>query len=104
MYSLAVRRGIKSLFVHLLWISVAGYFVYHMGSGARGVISWGMLSREVSRLEKELEELKAENYFLENKVKGMRSESLDLDLLEEQAQKILGFSYPDDVIVLLPRD
>ena len=104
MYSLAVRQGIKSLFIHLLWISIALYFVYHIIIGARGIISWGVLSREATQLERELQELKSANYFLENKVKGMRSESLDLDLLEEQASKILGFAYPNETIVLLPKD
>lgn len=83
---------------------IAGYFVYHIVIGARGIVSWAVLSRKVVKLENRLAEIKKENKFLENKVHGMRSESLDLDLLEEQAEKILCFSYPQDTIVLLPNE
>ena len=75
-----------------------------MFSGARGALSWALLSREVESLEKELNSLKEENAFLENKIKLLRNNSLDLDLLEEQAQNVLGLAKENDVIVLLPRE
>ena len=75
-----------------------------MCSGARGALSWALLSREVESLEKELNSLKEENAFLENKIKLLRNNSLDLDLLEEQAQNVLGLAKENDVIVLLPRE
>lgn len=104
MLSLSAKNNLKSVFSNLIWICVAGYFVYHIIIGARGVVSWTILSREADRLESELAKIKRENEFMNNKIKGMRSDSLDLDLLEEQAQKILGFCYPEDTIVLLPQD
>lgn len=80
-----------------------GYFVFHIFSGARGIVSWTKLSKEVIALEKELQDLREENQFLENKISRLRSDNLDLDLLEEQAQSILGFAYENDLIILLPR-
>jgi cell division protein FtsB len=88
----------------MVWIFIAGYFVFHIFNGARGAISWSKLSREVVLLEKELKSLKEENEFLENKINLIRSDNLDLDLLEEQALSIIGFANPKDVIVLLPRE
>lgn len=105
MLSVVTRRnGLRSILSNMVWVFVAGYFVYHMIIGARGIISWAVLSREVERLETELQSLKSDNEFLSNKVKGMRSDSLDLDLLEEEAEKILGVAYSGDLVVLLPRD
>jgi len=104
MLSLSAKNNLKSVFSNLIWVCVAGYFVYHIIIGARGVVSWTILSREANQLESELAKIKRENEFMSNKIKGMRSDSLDLDLLEEQAQKILGFCYPEDTIVLLPQD
>jgi cell division protein FtsB len=75
-----------------------------MLSGARGAVSWALLSKEVGSLEKELKILKEENAFLENKIGRLRDNNLDLDLLEEQAQNILGFADENDLIVLLPRE
>jgi cell division protein FtsB len=87
----------------VLWISITGYFIFHIFSGARGIISWARLNREVTSLEKELRQLRAENELLENRISRLRSDNLDLDLLEEQAQSIIGFSNEGDLIVLLPR-
>ncbi|MDR2781555.1 MAG: septum formation initiator family protein, partial [Holosporaceae bacterium] len=81
----------------MIWISITGYFVFHIFTGARGAISWSRLSKEVVSLEKELKNLKDENWFLENKIKLMRSDNLDLDLLEEQALSIIGFANANDI-------
>ncbi len=104
MLSLSAKNNLKSILSNLIWIFIAGYFVYHIVIGSRGIISWSVLSHEVNQLESDLNKIRKENGFLENKIKGMRSDSLDLDLLEEQAEKILGFCYPEDTIVLLPQD
>ncbi len=104
MLSLSARNNIKSVFLNLIWICIAGYFVYHIVIGGRGVISWTILSREADDLESELTKIKKENEFLNTKISGMRSDNLDLDLLEEQAERVLGFCYPEDTVVLLPQD
>jgi cell division protein FtsB len=75
-----------------------------MISGARGAVSWAMLSMELDAIERELNALKEENAFLENKINCLRENNLDLDLLEEQARNILGFANENDTIVLLPRE
>lgn len=103
MLSPAARSNIRAVLSNLIWICVAGYFVYHIIIGGRGVISWTILSREANQLESELSDLKSENEFLSNKIKGMRSDNLDLDLLEEQAERVLGFCRKEDVVVLFPQ-
>lgn len=97
-----INKNIRFIISNIVWICVAGYFTYHIFTGARGAVSWALLTREVETLEKELKNLKEDNAFLENKISLLRNDNLDLDLLEEQAQNILGFSYENDIIVLLP--
>lgn len=103
MLSQSAKSNLKAIFSNLVWICIAGYFVYHIVIGGRGIISWTILSHEADQLESELDKLKFENEFLENKIKGMRSDSLDLDLLEEQAERIIGFCHAEDTVVLLPQ-
>lgn len=103
MLSPSAKSNLKAIFSNFIWICIAGYFVYHIIIGGRGVISWTILSHEADQLESELGKLRNENEFLNNKIKGMRSDSLDLDLLEEQAEKILGFCHAEDTVVLLPQ-
>lgn len=100
----AISRNVRFILSNIVWICIASYFTYHMLTGARGALSWAMLSGEVNSLEKELNDLKEENTFLENKIKGLRKSSLDLDLLEEEAMNVLGLVREDNLIVLLPKD
>ena len=58
---------------------------------------------EAETLEKKAKILKEENAFLENKIHFLRSDNLDLDLLDEQARNILGFANEEDIIVMLPK-
>ena len=104
MLSVVARNNLKTVFSNIIWMCIAGYFVYHIIIGERGLPSYISKKGLVERLESELRQLKTDNEFLNNKVKGLRSDTLDLDLLEEEAEKILGFSHPDDLVVLLPRD
>lgn len=99
-----VNRNVRFIFSNIIWICIACYFTYHIFSGARGALSWAMLSREVVSLEKELKNLQEENAFLENKIRLLRSNNLDLDLLEEEAQAVLGLAKENDLVVLLPRE
>lgn len=97
-----ISKNIRFIASNIVWIFVACYFIYHIFTGARGAISWTILSKEVAQLEEELKNIKNENAFLENKINRLRENNLDLDLLEEQARTILGFAGKSDVIILLP--
>ncbi|MDR0678069.1 MAG: septum formation initiator family protein [Holosporaceae bacterium] len=100
----SVTKNVKSIASYVIWVSVVCYFIFHIFSGARGAVSWAKLSREIESLDKELKDLKEANEFLENKINLMRSDNLDLDLLEEQAQSIIGFYNENDIVVLFPRN
>jgi cell division protein FtsB len=104
MLSPSLKKSFQLIASNVIWVIIVGYFVFHIFSGARGAVSWAKLSKEVTRLEKELNDLKEENEFLENKISLMRSDNLDPDLLEEQAHSVIGFSHKNDIVVLLPRD
>lgn len=76
------------------------YFGYHLVSGDRG---WFALQRVQTKLEKadaQLAELTAKRENLERDVVMLRSGSLDPDLLDERIRAVLGFSRPDDLIII----
>lgn len=100
----SVKKNFKLIASNIVWICIAGYFVFHIFTGARGAVSWARLSREVVSLESELKSLQEENSFLENKINLLRDNNLDLDLLQEQAMSILGYANANDTIVLLPQE
>lgn len=99
-----MHKDLRAIAFNMLWVLAVGYFVYHLITGARGILSFEVLSDELPNLEQTLRQLKSENAFLENKISRIREDNLDLDLLEEEAQRTLGFFYPDDKVVLLPKE
>lgn len=82
-----------------LIISLIFYFVFHSIYGNRGIISFFRNTHLKSKYEKELVELKKEREDVEKRVKLLRPDSLDLDMLEEKAREVLGYSDPDEIIV-----
>jgi cell division protein FtsB len=63
-----------------------------MISGSRGVITLFKLNSQISSLYSELEMVRAERLTIEHKANLLKPDSLDLDLLEEQAKTILGYA------------
>jgi cell division protein FtsB len=51
-----------------------------------------MLTQQIDKLQSDLDTVRAERLHIEHRVNLLRSESLDLDILDEQARAILGFA------------
>ena len=75
------------------------YFGYHAVQGDRGLIAWWNLRFELERVDAELTAVSADKQRREHRVKLLRPESLDRDMLEERARIMLGAVHPDDLIV-----
>ena len=80
----------KKQLVNGILMAVLLYFIFHAIYGNRGIVAYFQLNSTVSDAEKELEELKAERLEIEHRVKSLKSESLDRDMLDEHARKRLG--------------
>lgn len=98
--SRAIKKQMRSLILPVIWIGLVGYFVYHTVQGDRGVIAMLSLQNEVAEAEATLSVLRTERQFVEARVDALSDTSLDLDLLEEQARRILNYSRPDEMILL----
>lgn len=75
------------------------YFGYHIVQGERGLLSWMRLRQKISDSENHLAQIQSQKETLERKVHLLRPESLDRDMLEEQAQKVLNWGHPGDVVI-----
>jgi cell division protein FtsB len=82
-------------------LSLAAYFGYHAVNGSRGLFAWREVTAELEATRRELEQLRAERQSVERRVKRLRHDSLDPDLIDELARKELSFVEPLDVIILL---
>lgn len=82
----------------LLILSVMFYLGFHAVSGERGVIALLQETRRLAELKAELALVKAEHEALERKVHLLSDNSLDLDLLDEQARRILGMAGQREIV------
>ena len=83
-------------------ILVAGlvvYFSYSAIQGPYGVLSLYKIETKEARLQVKLDGLVAERMAAENRAHRLSDEYLDLDLLDEQARKVLGLIRGDEIIV-----
>lgn len=76
------------------------YFAYHLVHGDRGYFAWKGLEEKLKIAESTYEKTLAERKALENRVKMLRPDSIDLDLLDERARAVLGFVKPSEVVIL----
>lgn len=90
---------IKKIWGPLMAIFLSIYFGYHIFQGERGVISWFQLSKKVKIDEEQLSALTTEKETLEQRVKLLRPDSIDLDMLDEQARRLLNYTKQDEVTI-----
>lgn len=84
-----------------LFAFVTVYLCFHVLNGERGLYAYLKQSRNLEATRIELAELKAQREELENRVMLVSNDSLDLDMLDEQARRLLGFSKATERVVLL---
>lgn len=81
-----------------LFILLFIYFCYHAISGDRGLLAFVRANKHVEDLKKEADTVRAERLQLEHRVSLLKPNSLDLDMLDEQARKLLGYAIKDETV------
>jgi cell division protein FtsB len=76
------------------------YFLFHLVFSERSVPSLVNLSTQESILNKKIASLYEEHAILQDNVVRLRPETLDQDMLNEQAMRILGTASDNSVILL----
>jgi cell division protein FtsB len=95
-------RNISGKITTIVFFILLSYFLYHSISGERGLLAMVRLDQELARSQHELDILHSERLQQEHRVKLLRPESLDLDLLDQQARKLIGYSSSNEVVVTPP--
>ncbi|MBU6339342.1 MAG: septum formation initiator family protein [Rickettsiales bacterium] len=90
----------KRLFItYFTGFAVIIYFLCCTVIGKKGLIEYFTLKNKVEGRELEKEELAAKMRLKENMVEGMNVKSLDIDLLDEEARRVLGYSGKNEVVI-----
>ncbi len=99
METLNRKSGLVGYIVSLTVIALIAYFSYAAIQGPSGMVSLFKYQAQESRLQNELSELQQERIAAKNRTRRMSDRFLDLDLLDEQARKVLGYARGDEIIV-----
>jgi cell division protein FtsB len=84
-------------------LALLGYIAWHMQQGPRGNGYRDKLLQQQAALNVELQTLSGRNQAFESRVRLLRPESIDPDLVDELARRDLALALPDDRIVRFPQ-
>lgn len=96
--SILSNNHIKKIILNIFLALLLGYFVFHCIYGNKGVFAYLKVNRKLEKAYDELKLLRAERVELEHNVKLLKTESLDKDMLDEQARKVLGIAAPNEQV------
>ncbi|NWH08908.1 MAG: septum formation initiator family protein [Alphaproteobacteria bacterium] len=94
------KRAMMSGALPLFCFALVIYFSYFGIYGQHGLITLVKTKSELELRQAELDDVVLQRERLERRVLLLRSESLDPDLLDEQARAVLGYTAPGEVTVL----
>ena len=80
------------------------YFLFYSIYGDRGIISYFKWQHNLTESRAVLDEVKGKKLELEHRVKLLRSESLDPDMLDEQARRVLGVSKENEQVFVVDNE
>ena len=105
---MVIRPAIRAVLFPLLLLTVSGatasYFVWHAINGQRGIKAKEDYLAQMETLQVERATLLREKTALERRVALLRDKTIDRELLEEEARRVLGRVHRNDVVIFLPKE
>lgn len=100
-YNFVKKHNIsKVVFVsYFAFFAIIIYFLSCFFFGQKGVFAYFSLQQKISNQDLVKQELSNKMQVKKNMVEGMNVDSLDLDLLDEEARRALGYSNKNEVVV-----
>ena len=94
-----MHRHIFGFIVMSVCIALLGFFGWHGQYGPRSFANHQLSIAKVVRLEGKRDAARAKREAFEARVSLLRSETIDKDMLDETARRVLGFVHNDDIVV-----
>ena len=97
-----LRRRARHVVFPALGVAAVIYFAWHGVSGDRGILALRTLEQEAVIARAELDRVRGEREQVERRVRLLYPQSLDPDMLDESARRLLNYGLPDEVVILDP--
>ena len=79
------------------------YLVYFLIYGQRGILQYFYLSKQNLEYVQKLANLRSENEYLNDRIKRLQPNTVDLDFLDEQARNKLGIIDKNEIVIILDK-
>lgn len=93
------QSGFGGVIYFVVTVGLGLYFTFASVQGDFGLFRRVQIEAETHALEQERQALSAQIAELSNKSRRLSDQYLDIDLLDEQARKVLGLARSDEVII-----
>ena len=101
--SLVLKNKIILYFSFLITFFIFLYLVYFLVYGQRGLLQYFYLSKQNQEYNETLAQLTSENQYMSNRIKKLQPNTVDLDFLDEQVRKKLGFIDKNEIVIILDK-
>ena len=99
--SVVLKNRIILYFSFLITFFIFLYLVYFLVYGQRGLLQYFYLSKQNQEYNETLAGLTSENQYLNNRIKKLQPNTVDLDFLDEQVRKKLGLIDKNEIVIIL---
>ena len=99
--SVVLKNRIILYFSFLVTFFIFLYLVYFLVYGQRGLLQFFYLSKQNQEYNERLSQLTSENQYLNNRIKKLQPNTVDLDFLDEQVRKKLGLIDKNEIVIIL---
>ncbi len=94
------KKSVSQFLITFVSFLLFTYFAYHLVHGDRGYFAWKGLEKKLEASQAKVEQKMAGRLALENRVRLLRPDSLDLDMLDERTRVVLGFVKPEEKVII----
>ena len=99
--SVVLKNRIILYFSFLITFFIFLYLVYFLVYGQRGLLQYFYLSKQNQEYNETFSRLTSENKYLDNQIKKLQPNTVDLDFLDEQVRKKLGLIDKNEIVIIL---
>jgi len=101
----ALTRELRLRLRHVVGPAIGGaaliYVAYHAMNGDRGLLAWRVYEQKVADARIELSKISAEREALGAQVMLLHPHSLDKDMLDEWARRLLNYGNTDEIFIFI---
>jgi len=98
-----LRSFFTGLGLYVLAAALIGYFGVNAYTGDHGLRAREQMDKQIATLTGELAQATAERDTWQRRIKLLKSDSVDPDMLDERARELLDYADPHDLILMPAR-